>query len=163
MPFEYILANLLADIEGSVGVLFVDDSGEAVDLACVDYDHSQMKLMGAYVGIYLRHLERFLERDSFGDVDYLHVESQNLHIYAKAICDGYYLVLAQRPPALTEKVRRSLDRASSDLTRELFEPRKTAASIDRGDGVADRAREREPAEAVAPQDSSNDPVSEDSS
>lgn len=54
MPFQYILANLLAHNDGAVGVLFLDDTGETVDFACSDYSPYQMRVVGAYVGIYLR-------------------------------------------------------------------------------------------------------------
>ena len=35
MPFQYVLANLLAKNEGAVGVLFLDDSGETIDLSLI--------------------------------------------------------------------------------------------------------------------------------
>ena len=37
MPFQYTLANLLAENEGALGVLFLDETGETVDLACAEY------------------------------------------------------------------------------------------------------------------------------
>ena len=36
MPFHYILANLIANNEGSVGALFLDPTGETIDLACTE-------------------------------------------------------------------------------------------------------------------------------
>lgn len=130
MPFEYILANLLAENEGSVGVLFLDDSGETVDLHCVDFEPAQMKLLGAYAGIYLRQLERFLEPDDFGEVKAVHIESQGLHVFVKPVAEGYFLVLAQRTPSLTAKANRSLKRARGQLIRELFSPPEGPSTAD---------------------------------
>ena len=120
MPYEYILANLLAENEKAVGVLFLDDAGETVDLSCVELSPNEMRLLGAYVGIYLRQLQRFLEADEFGEVRYLHIENHGLHIYALPLSDGYFIVLAQRTPSITGTAVRSLERAGVQLMRELF-------------------------------------------
>lgn len=120
MPFEYILANLLAQNDDAVGVLFLDDTGETVDLACAEFSPYQMRVVGAYVGIYLRQTERFLESASYGPPRLLHVERDSLHVYTMPLPDGYYLVLVQRRPALTAKAIRTMEDACGQLHRELF-------------------------------------------
>ena len=60
MPFQYILANLLAQNDGAIGALFLDESGETIDLACADLTPFQLRIVGAYVGIYLRQMERVM-------------------------------------------------------------------------------------------------------
>ena len=42
MPFQYVLANLLADHPDAVGVLFLDDAGETVDFACAEESPYEM-------------------------------------------------------------------------------------------------------------------------
>jgi predicted regulator of Ras-like GTPase activity (Roadblock/LC7/MglB family) len=121
VPFQYILANLLSEAEESVGVLFLDENGEAVEVSCSDLSPNEMKIVGAYLSIYLRQLERLFESASFGRTSLLHIESAGLHIYASPLPEGYFLVLVQRNPALVGKARRSLLRASDELARELFE------------------------------------------
>jgi hypothetical protein len=49
MAHEYILANLLAENDGAVGTLFLDETGETVDFACSEFGPYQMKVLGAYV------------------------------------------------------------------------------------------------------------------
>ena len=120
MPFEYVLANLLAKNEDAVGVLFLDDTGETVDFACSDFSPYQMRVVGAYVGIYLRQTERFLQGSNFGAPKFLHVEKDNLHYYTMPLEDGYYLVMVQRRPALTAKARRSMEQTCAELHGELF-------------------------------------------
>lgn len=120
MAHQYILANLLARNEGAVGTLFLDDSGETVDLACSEFGPYQMKILGAYVGIYLRQLREFLALGGFGDPTWLHLEKDDLHVYAVPLPDGYFVVLVQRGPAVVAHARRSLDEARDQLTRELF-------------------------------------------
>jgi len=120
LPFQYVLANLLAQNDDAVGVLFLDDTGETVDLACAEFSPYQMRVVGAYVGIYLRQMDRFLAGASYGEARFLHVEKDNLHFYSMPLPDGYYLVLVQRRPALAAKARRLMEEACSQLQRELF-------------------------------------------
>ena len=120
MAHEYILADLLARNEGAVGSLFLDETGETVDLACSEFGPYQMKVLGAYIGIYLKQLQEFLALGGHGDPSWLHVEKEDLHIYAMPLPDGYFVVLVQRGPAIVAQARRSLAHARDQLTRELF-------------------------------------------
>ncbi len=120
MPYHYILGNLLSKNEGAVGVLFLDDSGETVDLACSEFSPYQMKVLGAYVGIYLRQMEAFLGDTQCGPARWLHIEKDELHLYVMPLPDGYYLVLVQRAPGLAARAHRMLLDAREQLTRELF-------------------------------------------
>lgn len=120
MPFQYILANLLAQNDGSIGVLFLDGDGETVDLACSEYTPYQMKVVGAYLGIYLRQLGALVKEHNAGSVDIVHLERAKVHIHAVPLPDGYYLVLVQRPPALVARARHSLREAARQLTVALF-------------------------------------------
>lgn len=120
MPFQYTLANLLAANDDAVAVLFLDDSGEVVDLACAQYSPYDMKVLGAYVGIYLRQMSDILTTASLPNPDGLHVELDGLHLYARGLPDDYYLVLVQRPPALVARAHATLEIARQELVRELF-------------------------------------------
>ena len=120
MPYQYILANLLAKAEGAVGVLFLDDSGETVDLACSDFTPYQMRVLGAYLGIYMRQLRKVTEGNSLGKLELIHIEKDALHVYAAPLPDGYYLVLVQPQPALAAKAQRALEEAAEELARHLF-------------------------------------------
>lgn len=119
MPFRYILANLLAET-GAVGVLFLDNTGETVDVACSDFTPYEMRVLGAYLGIYLRQVTAFAEQQGMGQPRLVHVEKDRLHIYALQLPEGYYLVLVQRRPALVGKARIQLDHAGEQLVRTLF-------------------------------------------
>ncbi len=120
MPFDYVLANLIAENEGAVGALFLDATGETVGISCSAIEPQRMRLLGAYVGIYLRQVQRFLDPETAGEIRMLHIENQDLHVLASPLAEGYFLVLAQRNPALVLAANRSLVRAGELLLRELF-------------------------------------------
>lgn len=120
MPFEYILADLLSRNESAVGALFVDESGETVDVACADYTPVQVRIIGAYLGIYLRQLGDLTEQTGLGEPQVLQISSHGLNIYAIPMPDGYSLALLQRAPSNTGRARRSLLEAGRQIHRELF-------------------------------------------
>lgn len=120
MSFEFTLANLLADTDGALAVMFVDETGETVDLACSELTPYDMKIVGAYVGIYLRQFEGVLERVQLGRPQLLQIEKKDFNIFAVPLPDGYFLVLVQRRPALVAQARRALERAREEMTRETF-------------------------------------------
>jgi predicted regulator of Ras-like GTPase activity (Roadblock/LC7/MglB family) len=118
--FQYVLANLLANNDQALGALFLDDNGETVDLACAGYTPYQMRVVGAYLGIYLRQIEKVLIGNEVGEPRLVHIEKKAVHIYAMPLPDGYYLVLVQRLPALVGRARTTMVEAAAQLTRELF-------------------------------------------
>lgn len=120
MSSDTVLAELIAHNPRAVGALFLDDSGETVELACSEFTPYQMRVVGAYLGIYLRQLSRFLGSSRLGDPRFVHIEKQALHIHALPLPDGYYLVLVQRPPALVAQARATLIQAGAELRREFF-------------------------------------------
>jgi hypothetical protein len=121
MVFQYVLANLLANNDHALGALFLDGSGETVDLACgTDFTPYEMRVIGAYLGIYLRQLDRVLASNDLGEARMIHIEKKSLHIYVVPLPDGYHLALVQRHPALVARARESLNEAVEQLKRELF-------------------------------------------
>ena len=119
--FQYVLANLLANNDHALGALFLDGSGETVDLACgAGFTPYEMRVIGAYLGIYLRQLEKVLANNDLGETRMIHIEKKAVHIYAVPLPDGYHLALVQRHPALVAHALASLHSAVDQLKRELF-------------------------------------------
>lgn len=121
MVYQYVLANLLANNDHALGALFLDGSGETVDLACgTGFSPYEMRIIGAYLGIYLRQLEKVLANNDLGEPRMIHIEIKALHVYVVPLLDGYHLALVQRYPALVARARDTLNAAVEQLKRELF-------------------------------------------
>ena len=120
MPYQYILANLLANNDGALAVLFVDEVGETIDLATSEFTPYDMKVLGAYMGIYQRQLSELLNDPRHGELKMLHVEKDAVHLYATALPDGYSLVLVQRRPGLVARARETLEVARRQMALEVF-------------------------------------------
>jgi hypothetical protein len=119
--FEYVLANLLANNDHALGALFLDGTGETVDLACgTGFSPYEIRVVGAYLGIYLRQLEKVLANNDLGEPRMIHIEKKALHIYVVPLPDGYHLALVQSHPALVAHALDTLNEAVEQLRRELF-------------------------------------------
>ena len=121
MVFQYVLANLLAHNDHALGALFLDGTGETVDLACgTDFSPYEMKVIGAYLGSYLRQLERLLASNDLGEARMIHIEKKALHIYVVPLPEGYHLALVQGHPAMVAHARETMALAVEQLRQELF-------------------------------------------
>ena len=120
MPFQYVLANLLADNPDAEAALCLDDAGETVDFACAEQSPYEMRLLGAYLGIYLRLIGGMLSEARLGATRLFHIERANHHLHLTALPDGYFLVLVQRRPARVGRARRSIQAAAEQLRSEIF-------------------------------------------
>ena len=56
MPFNYLLTNLLVDVPEALGAIFLDDEGETVDFVSRHGEPFDLKVEGAYQGIFTRQL-----------------------------------------------------------------------------------------------------------
>lgn len=120
MPYQYILANLLAKNEGALAVLFVDEVGETIDLASTEYTPHDVKVLGAYVGIYQRQLTDMAASSAIGELELVHIEKDSIHLFAMPLPDGYSLVLVQRRPALVARASETMRAARAEMAREIF-------------------------------------------
>ena len=118
--FQYVLANLLANNEDCLGVLFLDGTGETVEMACAGLSPYEMRVAGAYLGIYLRQLRKTLAGNHLGRPLLVHIEKSGTHVYAVPLPDGYFLAMVQRQPALVARSRATLEEAVRQLEREVF-------------------------------------------
>ncbi len=121
MVFQYVLANLLAHNDHALGALFLDGTGETVDLACgTDFSPYEIKVIGAYLGIYLRQLDRLLASNDLGEARMIHIEKKALHIYVVPLPEGYHLALVQGHPAMVAHAKETMALAVEQLRQELF-------------------------------------------
>jgi len=120
MPFRYILANLIAANPDAVGALFLDDAGETIDCASSEFQPFDLKVEGAYIGIYLSHVAKHLREAGMGEARLIHIAKERLHYHVATLHDGYFVVLLQRSPALAGRAKRTLLQAARQMNAEVF-------------------------------------------
>jgi predicted regulator of Ras-like GTPase activity (Roadblock/LC7/MglB family) len=92
MPYQRLLAKLLAAVSGSQAALLLDAQGEVVvEAGLQDERH---RLIAAYQGISLATAQRTSSRYGVGDIGYLVCRYASGSVILRPLKDGYYLVVS---------------------------------------------------------------------
>lgn len=119
MPFHYLLTNLMVDIPGARGAIFVDPEGEAIEHVSRDGGLWELKLEGAYHGIFLRRAAQLTSVIGAGELERLVVAGSGLQIVTTPLKGGYYLVLVLDAGAPISLVRSPVLRTAAALNNEI--------------------------------------------
>jgi len=94
MSFRNILDELLVTTHGALAVLFLDWEGETVELVCDrDLSDHQLRILGAYQGIFLTRLRTMCTHVGAGDPQRFKLEFNSMAVLSLDIKDGYFIVL----------------------------------------------------------------------
>ncbi|HPR64582.1 MAG TPA: hypothetical protein PK014_10205 [Thermoanaerobaculia bacterium] len=111
MPFQYVLANLLSDIPTASAVAFLDEEGETVSLISSQQSHDDVRIFGAYQGIFLNHLSRILK----DRVDFFSYRTESMCCYNLCVGKEYLMVLQTETFQPIEFVRRQMEKAKKEI------------------------------------------------
>ncbi len=120
MPFRVIVEDLVSSTEGAVGAVFLDESGEIVHQADAGQAKQDLRLIAAWVGIYIRQMDRMIASDDLGSLRLFHAQNDRSHLFACPLDDGYSLVLLQRSPHLSAFAKRALLDAGAKIVSEVL-------------------------------------------
>jgi predicted regulator of Ras-like GTPase activity (Roadblock/LC7/MglB family) len=119
VAFQYLLNNLLVDVPGAQGAVFLDSEGESVEFVSRRATPYELKLEGAYHGIFLRKAARLAGLIEGVDLERLSINGTQMQVMSRALKDGYYLVLVMEPGASVALAGKALAKASVDFNREI--------------------------------------------
>ena len=117
MPFHYLLTNLLVDVPSAIGAILVDPEGEAVEWVSRHDDPYQLKIEGAYQGIFKRQLDDL--SNALGRLDAYAIEGERLVSLTHALPQGYYVVLVLDRSGPRAHAMYHLRRTARILAREI--------------------------------------------
>lgn len=120
MPFVRILNDLLSTTGGALGAMFLDYEGETV--ACLPkpgVEMDDLKIIGAYQGIFLSQLKRLCTDIDGGAPDRFKVEFERATVLNCDLKDGYYVVLLLDPAANEGLAWRRLGECRNRLLAEM--------------------------------------------
>ncbi len=119
MPFHRILSDLLDRVDGALGAIFLDWEGETVELVGRGSSHYDLKLAGAYQGIFLDRLRSICGDSGLGEPRSFKLHMGSSTFLNCTLDDGYYLVLAVRTGTLEamawEQLRKTRDRLLQEM------------------------------------------------
>jgi hypothetical protein len=120
MPFNYLLTNLLVDVPEALGAIFLDEEGETVDFVTRHGEPFDLKVEGAYQGIFIRQLASAFRTVRAGELESFVAEGSELATLTHILPDGYYVVLVARKPMAQARARHHLCRTAKLIARELL-------------------------------------------
>jgi hypothetical protein len=132
-PFTPILRSMLVEVPDSLGAIFADWEGEAVDqfpdprraddaatpLPPPGIDTFDLRLFGAHWGVILHHVNAAMRTFHYGDPQVMMLHHDRLDVLIQAVDEHYYLLVALRPGAPLGRALRELERAVQGLRVEM--------------------------------------------
>ena len=122
MLFRRILLDLLQSAHGSLGAIFLDSEGETVEAITerpFDADVHDLRVIGAYQGIFLSSLKRICDALRAGAPRRFKIEFEKMNVLSCDLKDGYYLVLVVDDSTNEGVAWRQLDRCRARIVQEL--------------------------------------------
>jgi predicted regulator of Ras-like GTPase activity (Roadblock/LC7/MglB family) len=119
VPFQYLLTNLVVDVPGAQGAVFVDPEGEAVDFVARRTTPYELKLEGAYHGIFLRRAGQLARLVGAGDLLQVNIGGRKMQAMGMVLRAGYYLVLVMEPGAPRAIAAAAMRRTADALNQEI--------------------------------------------
>lgn len=119
MPFNYLLTNLLVDVPEAIGAIFLDDEGETVDFVSRHGEPFDLKVEGAYQGIFTRILGSATRTTGIGELEFFVVEGAELATLTHLLPHGYYVVLVAHRPVARSRAQHHLRRTAKMLAIEI--------------------------------------------
>jgi len=119
VPFQYLLTNLLVDVPGAQGAIFLDPEGESVEFVTRQATPYELKLEGAYHGIFLRKAAQLTRLLDGGDLERLSISGRHMSVMSRTLKAGYYLVLVMEPGTPSCLASAAMRTAGEALDREI--------------------------------------------
>ena len=122
MLYRRILLDLLQTTRGSLGAIFLDSEGESVEVITerpLDADDHDLRVIGAYQGIFLSQLKRLCETLRAGAPQRFKIECEKMNVLSCDLKDGYYLVLVVDDTANEGVAWRELERCRERIVAEI--------------------------------------------
>jgi len=116
--FAEILAELVGQIPGALGAVFLDWEGEAVD----QFSHIPLfdiLLAGAHWGIVLRLVQECLDRYAWGSAELVVLNGPDTDIIIKRITGEYAVVLAMKAGHHLAHALTAVDKVTTEIRQEM--------------------------------------------
>lgn len=119
MGFQSILQSMLAEVPGAKAAMFLDYEGESVEIAGQGISPHELKVVGAYQGIFLTLLRRIAENHRLGDPLRFKTDLERLRLLNTVIDEDYYLVLVVERRTNEAIAWRQLDLCRTRILAEM--------------------------------------------
>ena len=119
MTFATILRDLVISTDGAIAAMLLDSEGEAVQVIGEDFLRDELKIIGAYQGIFLSEARKVASGMSQGNVERIKVDWSGSTMLNQVLEDGYYLVMVLCAGSNEARGWKEMERCSERIRREL--------------------------------------------
>lgn len=119
MPFQRELDAIVHAVPGVMGVILVDFEGEAVIGATNGISNYDLKVIGAYGGIFRDQMRRLCRELDLGMPVTFAIDGSEVHMLSEGLKDGYHLVLVADMTAPLPLCAERLRACAESLAHEL--------------------------------------------
>ena len=122
MAFQRILRQLVSRTHGALGAIFLDWEGETVEVVTerpLDADDHDLRVIGAYQGIFLNRLRELAAKLPVGRPLRFKIEFERSSTLSCDLKEGYYLVLVVDHDANEGLAWRQLLATRDEVLREM--------------------------------------------
>ncbi len=122
MSFRDILNEVLLTTGGAIGAVFLDSEGESVEVLSarpLDTGDHELRVIGAYAGIFLSQLRRIAETTGLDTVRRYKLDFAATGIFCCDLRDGYYLVVLVDAAVVEGVAWQNLERCREALLGEM--------------------------------------------
>src|SRR5258708_5371552 len=113
---------MLQSTGGAIGAVFLDSEGESVEVLSArpfDTNDHDLRVIGAYAGIFLSQLRRITDSTNAGAARRYKIDFAASKILCRDLKDGYYLVLVVDAEAVEGMVWQGLEQCCARLLGEM--------------------------------------------
>jgi predicted regulator of Ras-like GTPase activity (Roadblock/LC7/MglB family) len=93
VPFQREIDALVRDVSKARGAILLDFEGEAVVMSAASIPPYDLKVFGAYSGIFLGNVRRITRETRIGSPQVISIDGEAAHLLIEPLKDGYYLLL----------------------------------------------------------------------
>lgn len=119
MSLQQEMDALVSEVSGALGAIIVDFEGEAVVTACGDLPAHDLKVIGAYGGIFLDQIKRITKELELGPASSYVIEAAQSRLLNRVLNDGYFIVLILERHANLPVARARLEHSHARLLHEF--------------------------------------------
>ena len=118
MPFKPLLTELVSNVPGATGAIFLAADGEAVQWHA-NSDEARLRLRAAYAGVILDACRNLARNSNTGELHNLVVQFQGATLVVQWVGDGYFVVLELDPHSNIAEAVHKLKPVAEKLLAEI--------------------------------------------
>jgi predicted regulator of Ras-like GTPase activity (Roadblock/LC7/MglB family) len=119
MSFDKLLENLVENVYGARGAVFLDHDGEVVQRYLAHKSVSELDLIGAYHGITLTTCRKFSDEIEMGQIEFMICQYKEATCLLKTLNEGYFVLLALSPQGNIGQAMYTLREMAAQLNAEM--------------------------------------------